>query len=199
MTREEVRKRVVEKFFEEKPGPAKDETYNRYHYLVEKTKEGNIFLIRPANLKLGFDFRVDVDGMVFRKGTNAPTHIDIIEDLKKKSIEDKEFGNKVIDAILEVVDMKDPEEILNKIEDKNIGYSVELLLKLSKWLAIEMDIRYWNGWGRTKYSLWLNLMRLFKFKYEPTPKGFKYYDDEGLGVSEETAIKALNNSKQQLH
>ncbi len=38
MSREEIRKKVVEGFLKEKPGHAEDETYNRYEYLAEKNK-----------------------------------------------------------------------------------------------------------------------------------------------------------------
>lgn len=194
MSRESIRKKVVEKFLEEKPGPAKDETYNRYTYLAEKTKQGDVLLIRPANLKLGFDFRIDVSGMTFRKNTQAPTHIDIFEDIKLKYSKDKDFCDKVIQAIIDVNDMKEPIEILKDFEDKNIGYSVELLLKVSKWLAIEQDIRYWNGWGRNKQILWLKLMRHFEFKYEPVDTGFKFYDNEGKLLTEDKATKVMNSS-----
>jgi len=194
MTREEIRRKVVELFLEEKSGPAKDETYNRYDYIVEKTKQGNVILIRPANLKLGFDFRIDVDQLTFRKGTHAPTHIDLFEDLKKKYLEDKDFCDKVIQAIIDVNNMMEPEEILKDFEDKNIGYSVELLLKVSKWFAVEQDIRYWNGWGRNKQVLWLKLMRHFEFKYEPNPNGFKFYDNTGKLLSEERATAIMNDS-----
>ena len=194
MSREDIREKVVEEFLKEKPGPAKDETYNRYEYLAEKTKEGNILLIRPANLKLGFDFRIDVDKIIFRKGTHAPTHIDIFEDLKKKFLEDVGFCDEVIKAIIDVNNMAEPEEILINFEDKDVGYSVELLLKLSKWLAIEQDIRYWNGWGRNKQILWLKLMRYFEFKYVPTSSGFKFYNKEGSLLSEEKATKTMESS-----
>jgi len=191
LTREEIRRKAVEWFLKEEPGPAKDETYNRYEYLVEKTKQGNVILIRPANLKLGFDFRIDVDKLTFRKGTHAPTHIDLFEDLKKKYLEDKDFCDKVIQAIIDVNNMVEPEDILSDFDDKNIGYPVELLLKISKWFAVEQDIRYWNGWGRNKQVLWLKLMRHFEFKYEPTPSGFKFYDKDGKLLTEEKAISVM--------
>ena len=199
MTREEIRKKVVEKFFKEKPGPAEDETYNRYEYLVEKTKQGNVILIRPANLKLGFDFRIDVDKLTFRKGTHAPTHIDLFEDLKKKYLKDREFCDRVIKAIIDVNNMVEPNEILKNFEEKNIGYSVELLLKVSKWFAVEQDIRYWNGWGRNKQVLWLRLMRYFEFRYVARPNGFRFYDNQGKLLSEEKATKIMDSLQQQLH
>ncbi len=197
LTRDGIRRKVVEQFLKEKPGPAKDETYNRYEYLAEKTKQGNVILIRPANLKLGFDFRIDVDKLTFRKGTHAPTHIDLFEDLKKKYLNDKDFCDKVIEAIIDVNNMEEPEEILIDLKDKGIGFSLELILKVSKWFAVEQDIRYWNGWGRNKQVLWLKLMRHFEFKYEPTPSGFKFYDNGGKLLTEEKAISVMNDSSNQ--
>jgi hypothetical protein len=190
MSRKDIRKKMVEEFLEEKPGPADDETYNRYVYLVEKTKEGNVILVRPANLKLGFDFRIDVEGKKFRNGTQAPSHLDLFEDLNLKYKKNSEFCNKVINAIIAVNDMKDPEEILPTIKDLRIGLSVELILKVSKWFAVEQDIRYWNGWGRNKQVVWLKLMWHYKFRYEPTPQGFKFYDNQGKLLSEDKAAKA---------
>jgi len=197
LTREEIRRKMVEEFLKEKPGPAKDENYNRYQYLVEKTRQGNVILMRPANLKLGFDFRIDVDKLIFRKGTHAPTHLDLFEDLRKKYQKDKDFCDKVINAIIDVNNMKEPEDILKNFEDKNIGYPVELLLKVSKWFAVEQDIRYWNGWGRNKQVLWLNLMRYFGFKYEATPNGFNFYDKNGNLLTEKKAIDVMNNPNNQ--
>ena len=197
MTREQVRKKVVEKFLEERSGPAKDETYNRYDYLVEKTDGGNVILVRPANLKLGFDFRIDVDSMTFRKKSHAPTHIDILEDLKNKRAKDAEFEAVVRKAIIKVNEMYDPEELLPEINDKEIGFPVELILKISKWFAIEQDIRYWNGWGRNKQVLWLELMNYFNYNYIPVDSGFKFVDSTGNILTEKKAIAVMNNSKQQ--
>ncbi|MFH2020253.1 MAG: hypothetical protein ABIJ34_02500 [archaeon] len=194
LSREELRKIVVGEFLKEKHGPADDETYQRYEYLVEKTLEGNILLIRPANLKLGFDFRIDVDKMTFRKGTHAPTHIDLFEDLKFKYSKNEEFCNKVIEAIVNVNKMIEPKEILITFEDKKIGFSVDLLLKLSKWFAVEQDIRYWNGWGRMKQVLWLQLMQYFEFRYKAVDTGFNFFDKDGTLLSEEKSIKILKSN-----
>jgi len=195
MSRADARRKTVEKFMEEEPGPAKDETYNRYLYHVETSPEGKILLVRPANLKLGFDFRIDVEGFKFRKGTEAPTHIDLFEDLKKKKGKNSDFFEQVLHAIIDVNDMKEPEELLKKIEDKNIGYSVEMLLKVSKWLAIEQDIRYWNGWGRNKQVVWLKLMNFFNFRYVPIDSGFKFYDEHRNLLSEKKSIELMDSHK----
>jgi hypothetical protein len=192
LTRNEVRKKVIEIFLQEKPGPAIDETYNRYLYLVEKTREGNVVLVRPANLKLGFDFRIDVEGKTFRNGTHAPSHRDLFEDLKRKFEHDPKFCHNVIEAIIDVNNMKDPEEILLNFKDIGFGLSVELILKVSKWFAIEQDIRYWNGWGRNKQVIWLRLMRHYEFRYVPVKTGFNFFDENGNLLTEESAAKKIN-------
>ena len=190
LSREQVRKKVVKKFFEEKPGPAKDETYIKYQYLVEKTKEGNLILVRPALKKLGFDFRIDVEGMIFSKGTNAPSHMDLFEDLKYKDSKNQQFCNKVIEAIIKVIHMKEPNIILGPFKDLNIVDRIELILKIIKWFSIEMDIRYWNGWGRKKLERWVRLMRYYNFRYIPKRGGYSFYDVNKELLSEDAAAKA---------
>ncbi|MBN1502302.1 DNA adenine methylase [Candidatus Woesearchaeota archaeon] len=202
MTRKEIREKVVKKFFEEDPGPAQDATYNRYIYHVENSKDGRILLVRPANLKLGFDFRIDVENKIFHKKSktpNAPKHIDLFEDLKNKKERDEEYSEVVRTAIIKVINLTDPERLLPTIEDKNIGLSIELILKLSKWFSIEMDIRYWNGWGRKKFVNWLNLMRHYNYNYLTTKNGFKFLNESGKKLTEEKAFEIMNNSSQQLH
>ena len=194
MSREDIRRKVVEKFLEEKSGPAKDENYNRYEYHVENSKEGNIILVRPANLKLGFDFRVDVKGMKFIKGSAAPSHIDIFEDLKTKFKKDQKYSEEIKDAIIRVAKMEDPSDILKDVKEKNIGYSVELLLKINKWLFVEQDIRYWNGWGRNKFVVWLQLMNFFKYEYETKDNKFYFFDKTNTKLTEKKAIEVMNSS-----
>lgn len=194
MTRKTLRRKVIDKFLKEKPGPAKDETYNRYEYLVEKTENGNIILKRPANLKLGFDYRIDVEGMLFKNGTNAPSHFEIFNDLKKKHKEDRNFAEEVRLGILRVLDMENPDDILQDISDKDIGLPVELILKISKWFAVEMDIRYWNGWGRNKYRLWLELMNLFEYRFKGNKTGYNFVKNRKK-ITEKRAIKMLMDKK----
>lgn len=190
MSREDVRRKMVELFLSERPGPAADENYNRYEYLVEETKQGNVLLTRPANLKLGFDFRIDVEGMTFLKGTCSPSHEDVFQDLKLKFNKDKNYSEDVRKAIIEVCEMNDPSDVIKSIVDKNIGHSVELLLKINKWFTIEQDIRYWNGWGRTKYIVWLKLMGFFEYNYEVKNNKFIFIDKDNNKFSEEKAMIA---------
>lgn len=191
MTRQSIRKKMVDKFLLEKPGPAEDETYNRYIYVVEKVKEGDIILVRPANLKLGFDFRIDVTDIKFSKGTNAPSHYDIFMDLKKKHEINKIFAEEVRLGILRIINMEDPIDVLKDIKEEDLGLSVELLLKISKWFAVEMDIRYWNGWGRNKYRVWLELMKLFNYQFIAISTGYNFQDENGEVITENKALKSL--------
>ncbi|MCK5283094.1 MAG: hypothetical protein KAK00_06810 [Nanoarchaeota archaeon] len=151
-------------------------------------------MISPANLKFGFDFRIDVDRMAFRKRIQAPIHTGIFEDLKENFSKDKDYCDKVIQAITDVNNIIEPEEILKDFEDENIGFSVELLLKASKWLAVEQDIRYWNGWDRNKQALWIRLREYFEFNYAPIKQGFKFYNQEGKLLTEEEAVKVLGGN-----
>jgi len=204
MDRAEIRKKVVEKFLEEKPGPGEnDDPYNRYEYLVEKTKEGNILLTRPANLKLGFDFRIDVEGKKFMKGTISPAHQDIFLDLKEKYAKDPKYAEEIRRAIIRVYNMDEPEDIISSISEKNIGFSVELILKLAKWFAIEQDVRYWNGKGRILNITWLELIKYFNYNFKIIKKNkvqaFVFYDCEGNEVFEKKATKLMNNSEQEFH
>lgn len=199
LTRAQIRKIVVEKFLEESPGPADDETYNRYQYAVEHTSKGDVVLIRPANLKLGFDFRIDVLGMKFIRGTEAPSHEDLFEDLKLKHTKDPVYAELVRKAIIDVFYMAEPEEIISSITEKKIGLPVDLLLKVSKWLAIEQDIRYWNGWGRVKNIKWLELIKYFNYQVHIEKKGKTRVLLFGDNLSEEKALKIMDNSQQQLH
>jgi hypothetical protein len=200
MTRKSILEKVVLKFMEEKPGPAEDENYNRYEYHVEKIKQGEVVLTRPANLKLGFDFRIDVPSMKFLRNTVSPSHEDMFQDLKLKHSKDPDFAEQVRKAIIRVYNMEEPADVLKTINDKNIGLSVELLLKVSKWFAIEQDVRYWNGWGRNKHILWLDLMRFFAYDFKIAKKAgvpsFIFYHDK-KELTEKKAIEIMNSSGRQ--
>ena len=69
-SREELRKIVIFKFMEEKPGLGKGNDTSRYRYNVEILNDGRrIYLTRPAYLKKGFDFRINVENTLFQTGS----------------------------------------------------------------------------------------------------------------------------------
>ena len=85
-----------------------------------------------------------------KDGVDArPSHQDMFNDLNQKTIENPEKTKKLLALIDRVWNCEDPEEVLkgNKLEFKS-GYSVEMILKILKWLFIEQDITYWNYDGR---------------------------------------------------
>ena len=154
ITRQDLRRQVVSKFLEEEPGVGKGSDTSHYRYNVETLSDGRkIYLIRPAYLKKGFDFRISVEGMIFQTKKDYPKHADIFDDLRAKRNENPVMSRRFCEAINEVYECKDPEDILPKYTDIKFdaGYSVELVLKVLKWFFIEQDIRDWNYSGRRMF------------------------------------------------
>lgn len=149
--REELRKMAVEKFLSEKGGYWKDgkKHVTRYKYFVEKLSDRRrVFILRPTYLNKGIDFQVWVEKM---NGVEdkRPSHKDIFNDLILKKKESPQKFPNLMKAVNEVWLCKEPEDVIGELnkEFKN-GFSVELLLKILKWLFIEQDITYWNYDGR---------------------------------------------------
>lgn len=153
-SRTELREIVVSQFLKEEPGLGTGSNTARYRYNVEKLSDGRrIYLTRPAYLKKGFDFRINVEGTVFQTGQEYPKHDDIFHDLRDKQRRDPLSCRELYKAIQRVYDCEDPEDILSEYESIkfDIGHSVELLLKVIKWFFIEQDIRDWNYSGRAMF------------------------------------------------
>jgi len=152
-TRKELKDKAVLKFLSEKGGYWKDgkKYATKYKYYVETLADGRrIYLLRPTWKNKGIDFQVCVEKM--KDGKDAkPSHQDVFNDLNLKTKEDSEKEKRLLKLIDRVWNCEDPEDILkdNHLEFKS-GYSVEMLLKIVKWLFIEQDITYWNYDGRGK-------------------------------------------------
>jgi hypothetical protein len=151
-SREELRTKVVNKFLSEKGGYWKDgiKHVTRFKYFVEKLKDDRrIYLLRPTYLNKGIDFQVWVekfDGVEDRR----PSHKDIFNDLKMKKKENSKDLPKLIQMIDDIWNCQEPNYILKKYDkiSFSVGFPIELLLKILKWLFIEQDITYWNYDGR---------------------------------------------------
>jgi hypothetical protein len=151
LSRPELRQRVVKKFLTENPGEGTGDLASKYRYNTELTDAGSwVYLMRPANLKNGFDFLICVEDIRFSNNRNYPAHSDIIDDLKRKKVSNPKNFQKLLSGIIEVYNCKDPflfpQE--NRIIRFSSGYSSDLILFVLKWLFIEQDIRYWNYSGR---------------------------------------------------
>ncbi len=154
-SRKELRDIVIAKFMEEKPGLGSGEDTSRYRYNVETLSDGRrIYLTRPAYLKKGFDFRINVEKTTFQTNKEYPKHDDIFADLRLKRQENPSLCKKLHQEIDRVYNCEDPDDILPEYTDIkfNAGHPVELILKVIKWFLIEQDIRDWNYSGRRMFK-----------------------------------------------
>ncbi len=145
----------MEKFLEENPGTGSGNDASKYRYNVETLSDGSsIYLTRPAYLKKGFDFRISVEGRTFLTGKDYPKHDDIFNDLRDKKNESAENYGILHKAMDRVYNCEDPTNVLRDYSDLrfDVGYPVELILKVLKWFFIEQDIRDWNYSGRMMFK-----------------------------------------------
>lgn len=152
-TRNDVRMRVVNALSKEEPGTGNGDRASKYIYYVETLANGDrVYLQRPANLHNGFDFLVCVENTNYagegERRRNYPKHSDIEEDLKAKKAENKamyKLLHSILKRVFECEDVSD-EELASLTF--NTGLPVDHIVKATKWLFIEQDIRYWNYSGR---------------------------------------------------
>ena len=154
-SRIELRKIVVSEFLKEDPGTGRGDDASHYRYNVETLSDGRIiYLTRPAYLKKGFDFRINVEKTTFQTKHEYPKHDDIFDDLRLKRQEDPTASRKLHKALERVYNCEDPEDILPECGDIrfNVGHPIDLILKVIKWFLIEQDIRDWNYSGRQMFK-----------------------------------------------
>ena len=151
-TRQQIRRRVVQRFLKEDPGLGSGRLTSRYRYDVERLVGGTkVYLLRPAWLKKGFDFLINVERIRFSNGKENPSHDDILSDLGLKHGQDRHQYQRLHEAIAQVYRGEDPSRVLSDYRGLNFprGYTTELILKVLKWFWIEQDIRDWNYSGRS--------------------------------------------------
>ena len=154
-SRAELRKIVVSQFLKEEPGLGGGDNASHYRYNVETLSDGRrIYLTRPAYLKKGFDFRINVEGTTFQTSHEYPKHDDIFDDLREKRRRNPAMCKKLHQAIERVYNCEDPGNILPEYIDIKFstGHPVDLILKVIKWFLIEQDIRDWNYSGRQMFK-----------------------------------------------
>ena len=145
--------RVVSEFAKEEFGQGKKNLASRYIYFVETLNDGNrVYLQRPANLHNGFDFLVCVENINYakpgKKKRNYPKHDEFKEDLLDKKKENPKMYKKLYSILRQVFECHDvSDKEINAIKFK-AGLPVDHVIKVTKWLFIEQDIRYWNYSGR---------------------------------------------------
>jgi hypothetical protein len=122
----------------------------RFRYPVEDLSDGQLFIVRPGRKK-DFDFKVEVTPNM-RLGTGS--HAEIVQDLRIKKRENpKRFEDlrRAIDT-LHSCSENDVDVIMKQYPDLKsafkTGASVDVLLKVIKWMFIMEDIYYWDYLGR---------------------------------------------------
>lgn len=152
-SRNEVRMRVVNALASEEPGTGSGDSASRYIYFVETLRSGDrVYLRRPANLHIGFDFVVCVENTNYapagKRRRNYPKHEDLRADLQAKKEEDIEMYARLYTLLRRVFECEDVSDAEMDEIHFHSGLSVDHILKTIKWLFIEQDIRYWNYSGR---------------------------------------------------
>lgn len=143
---------LYQTFASEDPGTVND--VSRYTYYVETLNDGSrIYLRRPAPLNKGIDFTVNAENYRFPAGGRSlhnPSHDNIFTMLRQKREENSVLYDArvkpMIERIFNVEAIDNADYLIQGFSEA--PYSVELILKLLKWLFAEQDATYWNKSGR---------------------------------------------------
>jgi len=123
-------------------------------YVVEELEDGRRIIITKPGGKFSFGIIKREDFMVWVYNPKEKTlwlisHRNIWEDLEEKGRIDPRGTIKLIDALKEVFDGKDPEIVLKRLNlNFSTGEPPELLLKAYKWIWGQEDVYYPSGKGR---------------------------------------------------
>jgi len=132
----------------------KESPFQKYRYTVEICDDGQeIYLVRPTRSH-GLDFEVRVKGFKSKSGSERPAHGDVTKDLQSKIASHPELKSTLYEAVCEIYDCKEPEEVISKhpeLEKLTIGLPIDKSLRIIKWLFIEQDLTYWLGTGRNMF------------------------------------------------
>ncbi len=160
-TRASIRDEVTGWFLKEQPGTGNGQLRSDFHYAVENLSGSRqVVLRRPAFLNKGFDFGVAVPGVNFgNRHRELPRHQTILADLRaKKAFDTARFVavQTLIDRIYNCENV--PDSDIPNMDYESVGYPLDHILKISKWLFIEQDITYWNFSGRAMFYSSLSQM-----------------------------------------
>lgn len=136
-------------------------------YEVEEMSDGRKIVITKPGGKFTFGQIKREDFLVFifdtlNKSLWLISHKNIYDDLISKSEKDPKETLKIIDALENVYNGIDPEDVLSNTEIKNpIGEEPEALLKAYKWIWGQEDVNYPTGKGRD-----MSFESIYKLKSE---------------------------------
>ena len=154
--RSQIRRDIIKLFTQELPGQGTGEDASKYEYAVETYNNYKIILKRPAFLNKGFDFIINISGLMFKKKRrySNPTHPDVFNALAYcKNNNPTLYQNTIIPMINDIFNCKTV-TIVNTglffLDYNNQQHPIEIILLALKWLFIEQDITYWNYSGRNR-------------------------------------------------
>lgn len=160
-TREGIRKELIDEFLQEAPGTGIGDDCSKYRYTVETFNDYSIEIRRPASLNKGFDFKVHIVGVFFKKirRHSDPSHKDIKNALNEVKSKNTANYNKVKTELANIYSLKqyDLRNVagITFLDGDKKEQPIELILLSIKWLFIEQDMTYWNWSGRN--MLWSKL------------------------------------------
>ena len=159
LDREGIRRYVIERFLDEKPGTSEEQ--ERYQYIVEECESRQIWILRQAWLNKGMDFKVHFKDVYFpgKRRTRNPSHSHIVDELQIKKDYDITSYELLAEKIRAVYSCEEYVNINNELRNINLPVGLltpeEVCLAL-KWLFIEQDITYWGGSGRAMLYQYLS-------------------------------------------
>lgn len=143
-------------------------------YEVEQIKDGRKIVITKPGGKFTFGRKQRDDFMVwiYNPSSNSLwliSHKDIFTDIEEKGNFSPKDAIDIIDALKEVCDGKEPDDVLKEKKLNNpTGEEPEILLKVYKWIWGQEDINYPTGEGR-----WRSMQKLLELKDEISKKATK--------------------------
>lgn len=147
LNREQIRSKLLMVWEAELPGSG------QYRYNVEECADGSkIYLLRPASLNKGCDFKIISENFKRWKNGNdkAPKHDDVSDLIRNVLREDSTLKNDIVPAIESIYICKNTSYVFSEYPRLLATHEckAERSLKLLKWMWIEQDITYWTGEGR---------------------------------------------------
>ncbi len=159
LNRAQMRKDLIAQFIQEQPGSGNNNLASRYIYEVEKLNDSyGIYLRRPTQLNKGFDFTVNISGLMFKKQKcySNPSHSDIVNALIDcKNHFPAIYQNQIIPYLNDIYNCK-PVSFgsltgATFADYQQVQHPIEIILLAVKWLFMEQDCAYWNYSGRAMF------------------------------------------------
>jgi hypothetical protein len=147
LNRAQIRSKLLKVWESELPGSG------QYRYNVEQcADDSKIYLLRPANLNKGCDFKIISENFKKWKNGNdkAPKHDDVFELIRNVLSEDLSLKDDIVSTLESIYNCKNTCDVFFEYPRllATQECKAERALKLLKWMWIEQDITYWTGEGR---------------------------------------------------